>query len=75
MFLDGSRVQKRQYVSVVQFGRNLDFPEESFFAYGSGEFGPKDFYGHLAIVLDIVGQVHRCHAAGAKFPFNAVAVG
>ena len=40
-----------------------------------GEFGPQDLDGDLAVVLEVVGEIDRGHAAGAELALDAVAVG
>ncbi len=39
------------------------------------QLGLQDLERDLAIVLEVLGEVHRGHAALAQFPLDAVAVG
>jgi len=39
------------------------------------EIGLEHFDRDIAIVLDVVREIHGGHAAGAEFAFNAIAVG
>ncbi|MEP6999476.1 MAG: hypothetical protein ABI969_03290 [bacterium] len=39
------------------------------------EFGTQHFYGDVAVVLEIVREIHGGHAARAKHARNGVAVG
>ncbi len=38
------------------------------------EFGLQDFDGDLAIVLEVVREIHGGHAAGAEFTLDAVPI-
>ena len=40
-----------------------------------GQFGPKYLERHLAVELQVFGEVDRCHATATKFPLYGVAVG
>ena len=60
---------------VLQVGGGLDLGEEPLGADDGGELRAQHLDGHLAIVLDIVGEVDGGHAARAEFPLDAVAVG
>jgi len=48
--------------------------QESLDAYEAGELGVHDLDRHLAVVADVVGQIHVGHAAGAELPLDRVAV-
>ena len=41
----------------------------------AGEFGPQHLDGDLAVVLQVLGEVDRGHAARANLPLDGVAVG
>ncbi len=41
----------------------------------AARLGPQHFHGHLALVLQVLGEVDRRHTAGAEFPLDFVAVG
>ncbi len=63
---------ERQNVRVLQVGGDLDLLEEALGPDDRGKLGPQDLHRHLAVVLDIVGEIHRRHAAGAEFPLDLV---
>ena len=60
---------------MLELGRGLDLGEEAFAAEHGAEFGPEDLEGDGAIVLDVVGEIDRRHAAGTELTLQAVAVG
>ena len=49
--------------------------EEALGADHRGEFRLQNLDGDLTIVLEILGETDRSHAACAEFPLDAVAVG
>jgi len=55
--------------------RDLDLVKEPFRPENSGQFRTKHLHRHLAVVLDVVGEVDGSHAAKAEFPLDSVAVG
>ncbi len=60
---------------MLEVGGGLDLLYEPLGSQHCGEFGTQDFDGDLAVVLQIVGQIHRRHAAFAQVAFDFVAVG
>ena len=48
--------------------------DEPLGAEDGGEFGLEYLDRHLAMVLQVLGQIDRGHAAGAEFPLDPVAV-
>ena len=59
---------------MLQPRRGADFGEEALTAQYCAQVGmPLD--RHIALVFDVVREIHRGHAAGAEFPLDAVAVG
>ena len=48
---------------------------EALGAERGGQLGAQDLHRHLAVVLEVLGEVDRRHAALAELPFDAVAVG
>ena len=52
----------------------LDFPEEALGAECGGELGAENLDGHLAMVLEVLGEVDRGHAALAELALDAVAI-
>ena len=55
--------------------RGLDFHHEALGADHGGELRLQDLERHLAVVLEVLGEVHGGHAALAEFALDAVAVG
>ena len=60
---------------VLEVGGGLDLGEEALGTDDGGEFGAEDLDGDGAVVLEVVGEVDRGHAALAQLPLDAVAVG
>ena len=71
----GAGVEERQDVGMLQRGGGLDFHHEPLGADDGGELRLQDLERHLAVVLEVLRQVHRGHAALAELPLDAVAVG
>jgi hypothetical protein len=59
---------------VLQAGCEPDFTLEAFGTEGRGELGVQYLKGHLAVVLQIVREVNRGHAAAPELAVEAVAV-
>ena len=70
----GARVDQREDVRVVEPGRDLDLGQESLAAQHRAQFGPQHLERHLAVVLEVGGQVDGGHAAGAELPLDAIAL-
>ena len=51
-----------------------DLLHEAVGAQDGGQLGLEDLDGHLAVVLEVLGQVDRGHPALAQLPLDAVAV-
>ena len=60
---------------MLQVGGDLDLGEEPLGAEHGGELGLEDLDGDLAVVLEVVGEIDRRHAALAELALDAVAVG
>ncbi len=60
---------------MLQVGGDLDLFEEPLGAEDGCEFGPQHFHRHLAVVLQVLGEIDRGHAARAEFFLDGVAVG
>ena len=71
----GARVEQRQDVGVAEAGGGGDLAQEALGAERGGELGAEDLDGDLAVVLEVVGEVDRGHAALAELALDAVAVG
>jgi hypothetical protein len=57
-----------------QPGGDLDFPEEATGADGLSQVGLENLYGYVAVVPEILGEVHRRHPATAKHARDRVAL-
>jgi hypothetical protein len=62
-------------VGVLQVGSGLDLGEEPFGSDHGGQLRPKYLECDLALVLEILGEVHSGHATRAELTLEAVAVG
>ncbi len=70
-----TRIEERQDVGVLEVGRGLDLGQEALRAYDGREFGLENLDGDLAVVLEVLGQEDRGHAAFAELALNDVTVG
>ena len=70
-----ARIVERQDVRMAEPRRDLDLADKPFGAERGSEFGTEDLYGHLALVLKVLGEVDRGHAARANLPLDGVAAG
>ena len=70
-----ARVEERQDVRVLEVGGELDLGQEPLGADHGGELGAQQLERHLAVVLEVLGEVDGGHAAGADLTFDPVAVG
>ena len=66
-------VEHAEDVGVLQAGGHLDFAGEPVGAERGRQFGAEHLDRHPAVVLQVLGEVHRGHAALAEFPFDAIA--
>ncbi len=71
----GAGVEQRQDVRVLEVGGGLDLDHEPLGPEHGGQLGLQDLEGHLAIVLQVLGQVDGGHAALPQLPLDPVAVG
>jgi Helix-turn-helix domain len=53
--------------------RQLDLSEESLGAQGGGQLRLQDLDGDPTVVLGVLRQIHRCHAARAELALDGVA--
>jgi hypothetical protein len=60
---------------VLEIGGELDLLEEPLRADDGGQLGVQHLDGDVAVVLEVLGEVHRGHAARAELALEAVAVG
>ncbi len=60
---------------MLQRRRGLDLREESLGADHGGELGAQHLERDLAVVLQVVCEIHRGHAARAKLALETVTVG
>jgi hypothetical protein len=54
--------------------RDLDLAQKPLGPDGSGQVGPEDLHRHLAVMLQVLCQVHDSHSTTADLMFNGVAV-
>ncbi len=69
-----ARIEQRQNGGMLQVRSDLDLVQEALGAEDGGEFGAEDFDGNLAVVLEVVGEVDRGHAAGAQLALDPIAI-
>ena len=60
---------------MLQIGGNLYLFEEPLGAEDGSQLGPQNFHRHLAVVLEVCGEINRGHTASAEFLLDSVAVG
>jgi hypothetical protein len=68
-------VEQRQDVRMLQSRGGADLGEEALAAECGAEVGVQHLDGDIALVLEVVREVHGGHAASAEFALDAVAVG
>ena len=57
---------------MLEVRRDLDLGEEALGAHHCGQLRLQDLEGHLTLVLDVVGQENRGHAAFAELVLDGV---
>jgi len=67
-------IEQRQDVRMLQGGGGGDLLHEAIRAQHRREVRLEDLDGHLAVVLQVLGEVHRGHAPLAELPLDAVPV-
>ena len=60
---------------MLQPGGDFDLAEEALGPEGRGQLRPQHFDRHLAVMPQVLGQVHRRHPAMTQLPHDGVAVG
>ena len=70
-----TRIEEWEHVRVIQSRDDLDFTEKPVVADGTGQLGFHHLDGDLALVLEVVGEVDRGHAAAADLTDQAVLPG
>ena len=71
--VDIARVEQREDVRMLQLGRDLDLTKEPRRPERGGEVFAQHLDRHLAMVLDVLGEVHGGHAARAELALDLVA--
>ena len=66
-------IVERQDVRMREVGRGFDLGQETLGTDHGSEFRLQNFERHLAVVLQVVGQVDRGHAALTEFALDGVA--
>ena len=64
--VDLAGVMERQNVRVLQDGSGLDLAQEALAPEESAEDRVQDLDGYPTVMLEVPGQVHRCHSAAAQ---------
>jgi hypothetical protein len=59
---------------MVEIRRDFDLTEEPRDAQRLGEIGVEDLEGDLAVVTQVLGEIHRAHPALPEFALDRVAV-
>ncbi len=59
---------------MLQVGGDLDLPEKPIRADRSRQLGTQDLHRHLAVMLQVLGQIDRRHATAAYLALDSVAV-
>ena len=59
---------------MLEIGGELDLGEEPLGADHGGQLGAQQLERDLAVVLQVLGQVHRRHPAGADLALDPIAV-
>ena len=72
--VDFPAVEQRQNVRMLQRGCGRDLLQEALGAQHGGEFRLQHLHGDAALVLHVLGEIDRGHAALAERALNAVAV-
>jgi hypothetical protein len=68
-------VEQREDVWVLELGGGLDLGEEPLGAQRSAQVGVQHLDGDVAVVLQVVREIHGGHAARAELALDAIAVG
>jgi hypothetical protein len=67
-------VQQRENMRMLQTGCGADLAQEALAAEGGAEVRMEHLDRDVAVVLQIVREVHGGHAAGAEFPVESLAL-
>ncbi len=59
---------------MLQLRGDLDFPNKTIGAEGSGQFGTQHLDRNIAVVLEVFGEIDCRHAAGTEFTLDEVAI-
>ena len=66
---------ERQDVRMMQAGGDLDLTEEALGTQGGRQLGTEYFHGHLAVVLQILGEINQSHPPHAQLALEPIPVG
>jgi hypothetical protein len=67
-------IEQGQDVRVLEARGGRDLVDEAFGSEHGGQFGLQHLERHLALVLEIFGEIDRGHATGSQLALQAVAV-
>ena len=70
-----ARIEQRDDVRVIEAGDDLDLAQEALATDRRRDLRLQDFDRDAPPVLDVVGEIHGGHAAGADLGVDAVAIG
>jgi hypothetical protein len=69
-----SGIKQREDVRVLKLRSRLDLAEEPFASERGSELGVQNLDGDVAIVFDVVGEIHGSHTARPELTLDAVLV-
>ncbi len=70
-----ARIEEGKNVRVLKVGGELDLGEKALGPDDRGQLRPQQLEGDPAVVPEVMGQIHRGHAAGTDFTLEPVAFG
>ena len=59
---------------IGEVGRDLNLAQEAVGSEGRSQFWAQNFYGDLAFVLEILGEIDGGHSAGAELALDLVPI-
>ena len=68
-------IEQPKNVRVLEPRSDFDFARETLGTQGGGQLGAKHLHRHRPAVFQVLGEVHRGHAALTQLSLEAVAVG
>ena len=62
-------------MGMLETGGDFDLFEEPLCAEYGCEFGTQDFHRHLAVVFQVLGEIHRRHTTSTDLALYGIAIG